>query len=297
MIKLKSSAKPLIELTLAAAFWGFGFTATVWALVYIDSPAIIFYRFFFTFLISIAILFFQKIKWSDFLHEMKLGFGLGFWLSLTLILQAWSLKYTTATKASFITTLYVVLVPLMSLFLYRQKLNPWHWLWVALAFLGTGLMVELSFNDWNWGDTLVLINAFTASFHILLMGRTVPKSKNNFALNAAQSFWIALFCLVLVVFPTRWNLAPLSPLAWVGILELTLGSSLLAFWLQVRAQNHLSPSTASLLFLLESPFSLVFAMYFLNESLSFNQATGGLLILLACVGVSLQESRSQNAPA
>jgi drug/metabolite transporter (DMT)-like permease len=80
-------------------------------------------------------------------------------------------------------------------------------------------------------------------------------------------------------------------LAIIGLLSLTFGSTLIAFALQVRAQRVLSPSIASLIFLLESPFALIFAIYFLNESMTDLQATGALLIFFSAVGATLAERR------
>lgn len=81
----------------------------------------------------------------------------------------------------------------------------------------------------------------------------------------------------------------MSTQSWFGLLSLSLGSSLLGFFLQIRAQKELDASVASILFLLESPMSFIFAYFLLNERLSLLQSVGAALILLACLGASLKK--------
>jgi drug/metabolite transporter (DMT)-like permease len=290
LIKIESSAKPLIELTFASVFWGFGFTATIWALKFIDSPAIIFYRFLGAFLAGLLVLFLMRTSLSVIKNEFKLSFSLGFFLALTLILQTWGLKYTTATKSAFITTLYVVLVPLITTFLLKESLSKRHWFWVFWAIVGTLLIVELNFSQWTIGDSFTFLNALTAAIHIILMGKIAPKSSNHFALNVGQSLWIFLFSSVFLFTDTRWNFFDLDNKAIFGMLMLIFGSSLLAFWLQVRAQDKINPSLASIMFLLESPFSFLFAFMLLGERLSWLQALGCLIIFISCVGACMPKS-------
>ena len=286
----KSTLKPLTELSIASLFWGFGFIATVWVLKFIDSPAIIFYRFLGAFAVGAIFLPFAKLNKSEIIKEFKLASTAGFWLSLTLVLQAWGLKTTTATKSAFITTLYVVFVPFGSLLL-KEKLPKRHWLWVTIALIGTGFILDLKFENLGAGDSLTFINAITAAIHILVLAKLSPRSKDHFTFNTFQSFWTALFCLPLLALNTRWSLFTLDTQAWWGLFSVTIGSSLIAFWLQIRAQEKISASLASVLFLLESPVSMFFAYWLLNERLSVLQLLGCLLIFISCLGASLGPSK------
>ena len=96
--------KPLIELLVADAFWGFGFIAAVWALRDLGTPAIIFYRFGIAFFIGIIILFFSKVKRSEMVYEFKISLPAGLLLAATLALQTWGLKTVPAAESAFITT-------------------------------------------------------------------------------------------------------------------------------------------------------------------------------------------------
>jgi drug/metabolite transporter (DMT)-like permease len=287
----KFSARPLIELSIACIFWGFGFIATIWVLQYIGPAAIIFYRFILAFIFGVAVLaFFRRPSQAVLKNEFKLAAAGGFLLSLTLVLQTAGLQFTTATKSAFITTTYVIIVPIFSHFVFKQKVRPLHWLWVLVACIGTLLIVDLQSTRWDWGDSFTILNAFVAAAHILYVGQIAPRSQHPFVYNVLQSLWSAIFCLCLIPVNSRWNLLSLDFRAWMGLLSLALGSTLLGFFLQVRAQKLISPSVASLIFLLESPFSFIFAFWLLHERLTALPLIGAVLILASCLAATFTQS-------
>lgn len=133
---------PTLELLLAGLLWGYGFVATVFVLEFLDAPAVIFYRFVGAFLLGAVILLALRIPASVWWSEAKRSFWLGSVLGLTLVLQAWGLVSTTPTKSAFLTTLYVLLVPLFAVWLGWEKFRKSHWFFVVLALVGIVLMVE-----------------------------------------------------------------------------------------------------------------------------------------------------------
>lgn len=283
LTKQESSAKPLIELLIAGLFWGFGFIATVWSLKFISFGAIIAYRSIGAFLFGLPFI----LKYGKQLkNELRLAFWPGLFLSLTLSWQAWGLVNTSATKSAFITTLYVIIVPVVSFFFLKKPLQKKHWFYVLLSLVGVALITELHDLSMNQGDLLTLVAAFLAAIHILIIDSVIRKSKSYFALNVMQFFWCSLFTLPWLLVDSRSDLSLLDTKAWLGMMSLTLGSSLLAFYLQLKAQERLSPAVASVLFLLESPFTLILAFLFLNETLNFTQAAGAALIFATCVATS-----------
>lgn len=286
-----TKSKAIIELLIAGLFWGFGFIGTVWCLEIISPAAILFYRFFISFLLGFGLLVWQGHKIDFFISELKIAWSPGVYLWLTLILQTWALKYTTATNSTFITTLYVVLVPLINSYLGHEKLDYRHWICVVLAFIGTGFIVEIfKMNELNRGDLLTLFCSFFAAAHILSVGFQTAKTRSSLALNTFQGFWISLFSLALFPLDGSWKLGShLGPKFWIGLTALGFGSSFLAFLFQVRAQKVISPSVVSLMFLLESPMSCIFAFFLLGEKLTGWQWMGAFLILLSCILVSLRE--------
>jgi drug/metabolite transporter (DMT)-like permease len=280
----------LAELTLASVLWGFGFIATVWALKELSPSAIIFYRFGVAGLVVVLIML-ARGQWAQFVRELKRAWLAGLIIGATLVFQSWGLVYTTATKSSFITTLYVIIVPIFSALFFKERLARWHWLFVTIALVGMILILELRDFSLGLGDSLTLVNAFLAAIHILVVGRISSQPTHAFAFNGGQALWCAALALPPTIIEGNWGLTALSSQTWWGLIALTFGSSLVAFYFQVKAQKDLSPSVASLLFLLESPFSWAFAIYFLGENPSWIQGFGALLILIACTLTALTEAK------
>lgn len=302
MIKHASSQKPsiktqaVLELTLAGLLWGFGFIGTVWALGFLSPSAILFYRFSIAFVAGLILLVTRKFSLQHFRDDLALSLIPGAFLWLTLIFQTWGLQFTTATNSTFITTLYVVLVPLLRSLTGEERLHWFHWLCVTLALLGTAFIVQIqNLSGLNWGDLLTLLCAVFAALHILVVGQRASKTRSDFAFNTFQSFWVAFFSLLIFPFSSKWSLSGMDNKAWIGILSLGFGSSMIAFFLQVRSQKEISPSVASLLFLLESPASCFFAYLLLSEKLDSWQWFGAGLILMACALISQSKSEPEHS--
>ena len=289
-IRLTASA----ELLIAAAFWGFGFIGTVWALKLLSPLHVIFLRFFLAGLIGLAFLFSKKRR-----QAITQNLALSFWPALllvgTLLFQTWGLLFTTATKSGFITTLYVVIVPVFESAFRRRNLPLSLWLCVGAALIGTGMIVDIGFAEFNKGDLLTLICAFLAAAQIYLIGILSPRVRAPFVFNIMQAWWAVLICLPLLYFdPLRSEMLsvefwPTLPL--IGLLTLAFGSTVIAFYLQVRAQAHLSATVSSLFFLLESPYALLFAMLLLGETLGWLEAWGAALIFFSAVAANLIDAR------
>ena len=297
LLKPSTKLQAFLELSFAGVLWGFGFIGTVWALKFLSPSAILFYRFSLAFIGGACILLLRKQKAFGLHAEFTAALIPGILLYLTLFLQTWGLQATTATNSAFITSLYVLLVPMIRSIMGVENLNIKHWLCLFWALIGMGLMVELQyFTSLNWGDLLTLLCAVFAALHIIVIGKSAPTTQNEFAFNTFQSFWVALFSLIAFPWSTQWRLDSLDDKAWLGLLSLGLGSSMIAFFLQIRSQKRLSPSIASLLFLLESPASCFFAFWLLQEKLTYWQWLGALQILLACGTISLLKSEPEPFP-
>lgn len=274
----------LLELTIAGILWGFGFIGTVWALAFLSPSAIIFYRFAIAFVAGSVFLFLLRNSLKSLLSDFALSLIPAVFLWATLFFQTWGLEYTTATNSSFITTLYVVFVPLVRALMKQEKFQWKHWFCVAMALLGTAFIVQIhKISQLNWGDLLTFICSWFAVFHILTVDQRALKTTSPFAFNTFQSFWVAFFALLAFPFSSKWSLAGMNSDAWLGLLSLGFGSSMVAFFLQVRSQRKIPPSVVSLLFLIESPVSYFFAFLLLGERMDASQVFGALLILIACV--------------
>ncbi len=288
----QAAHQAIAELVFAGLFWGFGFVATVWALQEIGPFAVSTLRFGAAAAILLALVLCRK-EWRRHLTGAQAGLAFlpGLFLALTLVFQIWGLRYTTATKSSFITTLYVLVVPALERWFLNRRLHRLHWLFAAIALVGTALICGFQAGDWNVGDLLTLACMLAASFQILWFGRIAARIDSAMTFNFWQIAWGFALCLPTLFFEPG-ALLPRGPLAWSGMASTILGSTVIAFALQIRAQKVLSPSVASLLYLLESPFATLFAIAILGERLAPSQWLGAGLILVSVAAAAWMSSQT-----
>ncbi|KHD88202.1 MAG: transmembrane protein [Bdellovibrio sp. ArHS] len=289
LIKRASGPKPLtknraaLELIFAGILWGFGFVATVWALRAFSATETLVFRFIVASIVGeILYLAARGPNFTTIREELLRALPAGLLLGGMLLLQTIGLKYTTATKSGFLTSLYVILVPLLNAWFFKAPSTLKNYLIVGLALGGTFILVDANLSGINVGDLWTLGCSVFAAFHIIYIGKISNRVGNAFRFNNFQSFWCLLALLPLYANQERspW---PQDMTPWLGILCLGLGSSIIAFYLQVRTQRVLSDSTASMLFLLESPFAALFGFLILHERLSLFQSLGAVIIMLASV--------------
>jgi drug/metabolite transporter (DMT)-like permease len=289
----RKSAGAIAELMVAASLWGFGFIATVWALTAVDAFELTFLRFT---IASGAGMLMILPYWKRF--NVRTMFRMAIWPAIflfgTLVFQTWGMHYTTATKSGFITTLYVVFVPVLECYHLKRRLPVGLWVCVAAALFGTLLIVNAGLSSINYGDVLIFVCALFATFQIYYMGLVSHKVKHPFAFNIFQSVWCWLFSIPFI-FHGNLPAKLLDTSLWdakavFGVLSLAIGSTILSFFLQVKAQARLSPTVASLLCLMESPFAMIFAMSLLNERLGTLEGLGAALIFVSAVAASYIES-------
>src|SRR5262249_49308842 len=152
---------------------------------------LLFLRFLLASLLGLPLVFY---RWGT--YSMRRKFKLSFLPAASLIglliLQTWGLKYTTPTKSGFITTLYVVFVPLMEAAIARRRIQPMIWLCVLTALVGTGLIVDIGVSPLNLGDALTFASALIATLQIYWVGSVSPLVSQPFVFNIYQCFWSVL---------------------------------------------------------------------------------------------------------
>lgn len=280
--------RAVLELTLAGIIWGGSFTLVRWALEDFSATTLIFWRFIIAFIVGEALHYtFARNLFRQSWGDVRLAMMAGFFLGLSLFFQTYGLNYTTATNSGFITSLYVVLIPVIGAIFFGFKIKPHHLILSLLAFSGMGFLLNLDSFRLQLGETLTLGAAVTAAFQIIFIGKVANSAKSAFRFNTYQTFWSWITILPFLVFEVRAKDLPLWPAQphWYSVasmVALALVVSIFAFYLQVRAQKVLSTTTSSMLCLLEGPFAFIFAAVFLAERLSSVQFFGAFLILLSC---------------
>lgn len=224
---------------------------------------------------------------------IKGGIACGVFLCIGSTLQQFGIEFTTAGKAGFITSLYVVLVPLLGIFL-GKKVRPLVWFCVVAAAVGLYLLtIKPGTFKLGVGDAFVLVCALFFAMHILVIDHFSPKT-DGVKLSCIQFFVAGAICLVLMfifeeVDPTALKAATL-PILYSGVL-----SGGVAYTLQVVAQKDADPTIASMLLSLESVFSVIAGAIILGDIMSGREILGCAIMFAATILAQLP-SKGQKSP-
>lgn len=206
------------------------------------------------------------------------GLYCGLAISAASICQQWGLKYISAGKTGFLTALYIVIVPLIGIF-FKRKTTPMLWLAVFLALSGSYLLCG-SIDKIGAGELLVIACAMLYSIHILVIDHYAPHC-DCIRLSCIQFMVASVLCSgASLLAGEQWILQDIvraTPF-WVFC---GVGSSAIAFTLQMVCQKYVHPVAASLLMSLESVFAVLGGWLFLQEKLSAMEFTGCCVIMIA----------------
>lgn len=210
------------------------------------------------------------------------GICCGLALFVASTLQQYGITFTTAGKAGFITSLYAVIVPIMSIVL-GKKVRPIIWLCVVLGACGLYLLCIPKGEGFHLqvGDLFVLICAFAFAVHILIIDYFSPKV-NGVKMSCIQFLLagaIGIVCMFIFEEPSMSAILA----AWMPILYAGVLSCGVAYTLQIVAQADADPTEASLILCLESVFSVITGAIILGESMSMRGLLGCALIFGAVV--------------
>ena len=212
------------------------------------------------------------------------GLSCGVVLCIASSLQQFGMFFDTdAGKTGFITSLYIVIVPILGLFLHK-KVKPVIWFCVALGAVGFYLLCMAgkggSFTL-TTGDMFVLLCAFAFSCHILVVDYFAPKC-DGIKLSCIQFLTagiIGIVCMLIFESPVIADILD----CWLPILYCGVFSSGIAYTLQVLGQEHAEPSVASLILSLESVFAVLFGVLLIGESLTLYEGIGCVVIFIAVI--------------
>lgn len=297
--------RAVIELLLATLFWGFGYVATVWALEMASAIEVTFLRFLLGGLFSLLLVRSFRVPRENLKKLLRLSFYPGLFMALLLFSQTVGLNYTTAVNSTFITALYVVITPLLEWVIFRKSNHPIFIFYAVVSLFGVAFILKGSFqlSEDSWiGDLLTLVTAFFSAAHLVYVGQVWHKIQRPFLFNGLQSLWAATLLLPHLLFDLIYNPmnleiglftrnSQISIEAVVGLLSLIFGSTMLAFYLQLRAQSVLSPSLTSLVCLLESPMGLLFSLLLLSQPLGPWALLGAGVIFVSAFAANFTESR------
>lgn len=224
-------------------------------------------------------------KWAD-PQLWKVGIICGCALFVAASLQQVGLVYTDTGKAGFITAMYIVLVPVLGLFL-KQKPPKTTVISVVMAVIGLYLLSCLGVTTVNKGDLLIMGCALAFAIQITCIDR-LAGALDGLRLNCVQSLVVVLLSLPFMaitetVVPTD-ILSCWLPLCFAGILSMGV-----AYTLQIVGQKNLEPTTASLIMSLESVFAAIGGWLILHETMTPPETLGCCLMFAAVILSQLPE--------
>lgn len=216
------------------------------------------------------------------------GIACGLLLFAASSLQQMGIQYTTAGKAGFITAFYIVIVPVLGIFLGKK--TGWKvWLAVALALAGLYFLCITEKFSVGKGDILIFICALVFSVHILVIDYFSPK------VDGVKMSCIQFFVCGIVSLPFMFGLetprvsamlAGIVPLLYAGVLSCGV-----AYTLQIVGQKNVNPAVASLILSLESCFSVLAGWLVLGERLSVREGAGCVLMFAAIILAQLPDKK------
>lgn len=194
--------------------------------------------------------------------------------------QQFGLKYTASGKAGFITALYIVIVPVLGLFLGRRAPRI---LWICIATAVVGLYF-LSIDESlsiSVGDLLVMLCALFFAVHILLIDH-FSRRADVLKLACMQFFVCSGLSLIAVLIFEKPSASGVYGAMWPMLYSGVLSGGL-AYTLQIQAQKDTEPALASLIMSLESVFAVLAGWALLAERLSLREGIGCVLVFAAIV--------------
>ncbi len=291
MGETKISWKSSLMLFLAAFIWGTAFVAQSVGMDYLGPLSFNGARFLMGSAVLLPVIVFNRTRgikegkpvsgWKD---TVAGGVCCGLVLCAAALLQQYGILYTTVGKAGFITTLYIIIVPVMGIFL-GKKAGGKVWIGAALAAFGMYLLCMSESLSLGRGDTLVFLCAVLFSVHILVIDYFSPKA-DGVELSCIQFLTAGVIGSILAFVFERPDagafLKGIVPLAYAGIL-----SSGVAYTLQVVGQRDMDPTIASLILSLESVVSMLAGWVILGQALTGRELTGCGLVFGAVILVQL----------
>ena len=232
-----------------------------------------------------------SLKELDKKLTLKAGISCGIALTIASTLQQFGISYTTVGKAGFITTLYIIFVPIAGL-LFRKKVAPVVWVAACMAAAGMYLLCMTESFQVSTGDLLVFLCAIFFTIHILVVDYYSPKT-DGVVISLIQFTVCGVLCTIcsFIWGNPAWSqiTSGAGALLYAGVMSCGV-----AYTLQIVGQNGVNPTVAALLLSLESVVATIagvmaYKIGFLKTDQTMNprQIVGCAIVFVAVILVQL----------
>jgi len=272
--------------------WGVEFVLVDMAILDLPTHTFNFFRFLLAGITLIPLYYFSEERKQSINYQAMMlpALFLGFLLFLGFFAQTEGMHYTSVSNAGFITGLNVPLVSLLGFILFRNRTSLPAWLGISIATIGLFLLTMGDKMEFNSGDLLVLVCAFSFALHIILTGRWVGHFP-VIMLSMIQLFAVAVYCLIagvaagdpLFYHPEATPIGAwdqlMKPIILAAILSAAILGSGVALWAQGVSQKVLSAPKVALIFASEPVFAHITAWAVLDEKLGALGILGAVCII------------------
>ncbi len=233
----------------------------------------------------------SKAKPIDWAVTLRAGLWCGLALTVASTLQQFGIKYTTVGKAGFITTLYIIFVPLAGIF-FKRKVSAVVWLAAIMAAVGMYLLCMTESLQLGMGDILVFLCAIVFAAHIMIVDYYSPKT-DGVIVSCIQFAICGVVCSIGALIWGQPTIAQISEgmgaLLYAGVLSCGV-----AYTLQIVGQKGVNPTVAALILSLESVVATVsgwaawkIGFLSMDQSLTGRQIAGCVIVFAAVILVQL----------
>lgn len=268
-----------IVLAVVALVWGTTYAVIKDTLSVVQPFSLMMFRFSFSALI-LSLMYLKKIKTIKGV-DLKRGIIIGIFMFLAFYFLIVSIRFTTASKFSFIVGAYVLIVPFLSWVINKTKLDRYAIVGAILATIGLAFLTMERGAVFNLWDLVAGCCSFFFAAHMIAIEKYSGDS-DPILLTIIQFITTAVLFIILTGIKEGYDFTVLPEIKWT-LGYLVIISTIIPFAIQNIVQRYISSTSTALILTLQSAFGSIFAVYYLDERMTKQMIIGCLLIFIAIV--------------
>ena len=268
-----------IVLAVVALVWGTTYAVIKDTLSVVQPFSLMMFRFGFSALI-LSMMYLKKFKIIKSV-DLKRGIIIGIFMFLAFYFLIVSIRFTTASKFSFIVGAYVLIVPFLSWIINKTKLDRYAIVGAILATIGLAFLTMEKGAVFNLWDLVAGCCSFFFAAHMIAIEKYSGDS-DPILLTIIQFITTAVLFIILTGVKEGYNFTVLPEIKWT-LGYLVIISTIIPFAIQNIVQRYISSISTALILTLQSAFGSIFAVYYLDERMTKQMIIGCLLIFIAIV--------------
>ena len=268
-----------IILAVVALVWGTTYAVIKDTLSVVQPFSLMMFRFGFSALI-LSLMYLKKFKTIKGV-DLKRGIIIGIFMFLAFYFLIVSIRFTTASKFSFIVGAYVLIVPFLSWVINKTKLDRYAIVGAILATIGLAFLTMERGAVFNLWDLVAGCCSFFFAAHMIAIEKYSGDS-DPILLTIIQFITTAVLFIILTGIKEGYDFTVLPEIKWT-LGYLVIISTIIPFAIQNIVQRYISSTSTALILTLQSAFGSIFAVYYLDERMTKQMIIGCLLIFIAIV--------------